>query len=346
MSHEPLRIIQVLCSNAFGGIERYVTTLSNGLADRACRVVVIGGPDGRMSRELTGSVDGWRPARGFRDAFAQLARLGHADVVHAHMTHAELAATVASRLIRSRVVVTRHFASSRGSTVSGRIAAVAIRRALDLQLAVSAHVAAGVDGASAVVYPGVPVTPHPPNARRRPIVLVLQRLEPEKETSTALRAWASSDLGKQGWSLHVVGDGTERGHLERLAAELEIGESCRFFGVSRDVSSHLATASILLAPAREEPFGLSVVEAMAFGLPVVATASGGHLENVAKCSAAMLFSPGDAGHASRLLQELAADGDLRRSYGDELRALQRERFTADRQVDETLNHYRSLLGRT
>jgi glycosyltransferase involved in cell wall biosynthesis len=339
----PLRVVQVVCTDGFGGIERYVTTLANGLAGRGCRVSVLGGQARRMSRELSGDVDSWHPARGVPDVFARLALMGGADIVHAHMSHAELAGALARPFTRANLVVTRHFPARRGATTAGRMAALAIRRAVDLQLASSADVAARVDGASEVVLPGVPTLAAQASGARSPVVLVLQRLEPEKDTVTALRAWAHSGLADQGWTLEVAGDGRERSMLERLAAELPITGSCRFLGTVEEVAPMLARASILLATGPDEAFGLSVVEAMAAALPVVATRSGGHLENVGACPDAVLFGPRDWREAGRSLRDLAADTARRDDYGRRLLALQRERFSAERQVGDTLALYRTLV---
>lgn len=341
-----LRVVQVVCTDAFAGIERYVATLANGLAHRGCRVIVLGGEAQRMSRELSPSVEAWHPARGMLEALTTLATIGRADIVHAHMTHAELAATLTLPLTGGRLVVTRHFAARRGSGPAGRAAAVAIRRAIDLQLACSAYVAARVDGPCEVIWPGVPPNDAARERERERVVLVVQRLEPQKDTATALRAWACSGLGDRGWDLHVVGDGTERRPLERLAAELAIERSCRFLGARDEVQIHLVSASILIAAAPNEPFGLSVVEAMGAGLPVVATASGGHLETVGACADAVLFSPGDSQTAGRLLRDLADDEARRADYGHKLLELQRDRFSAERQVARTLARYQSLAARS
>jgi glycosyltransferase involved in cell wall biosynthesis len=333
----------VVCSDGFGGIERYVTTLANGLAGRGVGVIVIGGETRRMSTELSASIEAWRPARSLFQAWRALVGIGRADIVHAHMTHAELAAVLARPATGGRLVATRHFAAARGSTRAGAAAAIAVRRALDLQLACSAYVAARVDGRSEIVLPGVPSRAAVPAAARERVVLVLQRLAPQKDTGSALRAWACSGLGDRGWELHIVGDGPERTALEKLAAELAIGTSCKFLGASAEVDRHVARASILLATAPDEPFGLSVVEAMAVGLPVVASASAGHLETVGTCPMAVLFAPDDPRDAGRRLRELAEDEPRRDDYGRRLLALQRERFSAERQVEDTLALYRTLV---
>jgi glycosyltransferase involved in cell wall biosynthesis len=173
-------------------------------------------------------------------------------------------------------------------------------------------------------------------------VLVLQRLEPTKDTATALRAWAASGLGERGWTLEVVGGGSEEASLSSLASRLGIAGSCRFVGVSENVDAHLGRASMLLATSPEEPFGLSVLEAMGAGLAVVASGSAGHLETVGLCPTAALFPPGDSDRAARLLRELATDELRRVNYGRSLQGLARERFTIDREVNQILDCYRSI----
>ncbi len=90
---------------------------------------------------------------------------------------------------------------------------------------------------------------------------------------------------------------------------------------------------------------MAVVEAMAAALPVVAAASGGHLETVGAHRQPALFAPGDADQAALRLRELAGDDERRLSYGRELQALQRSRFSAEREVAETLARYRALVAR-
>ncbi|MEA2198038.1 MAG: hypothetical protein QOJ25_2089 [Solirubrobacteraceae bacterium] len=340
----PLRIVQAMCTDGFGGIERYVVTLANGLARDGCEVSVLGGDRVRMTKELSPSVASWHPAGGMPRVIARLAAMGRLDVVHAHMTHAELAAALARPLTGARLVVTRHFPARRGATRAGRVAAAVIRRSVDLQLASSADVAARVDGPSQIVPPGVPAFAAGAPAARERAVLVLQRLEPEKDTATALRAWACSELGDHGWELRIAGDGRERAALEALAADLSIAGSTRFLGAVDDVEHVLARASILLATGPDEAFGLSVVEAMAAGVPVVATGRAGHLENVGLCPDAVLYTPGDAREAGRRLRELAEDEPRRAEYGRKLQALQRGHFSAERQTSVTLAFYRALVS--
>jgi glycosyltransferase involved in cell wall biosynthesis len=142
----------------------------------------------------------------------------------------------------------------------------------------------------------------------------------------------------------VAGDGSEREGLEALAAGLGVSDSCEFLGARADVEGFQRRAAILLAPRPDEPFGLSVVEAMAAGTPVVAAAGGGHLETVGQCPGAVLYPPRDTAGAGRLLAELAADPARRACYGEALRATHRRAFLVEPQVRATLDLYRAVLA--
>jgi glycosyltransferase involved in cell wall biosynthesis len=338
----PFRVVQVVCTDAFAGVERYVTTLARGLVERDCDVTVLGGDPDRMRGELgVGPI--WYPARTMPAALARLVRQRRVDVVHAHMTEAELAAVLAWPAVRAPIVCTRHFAQRRGSSPLARLTGAALTRALAAQLAISDYVARETEGPSMVVRPGVAIAGGPTANERERIVLVAQRLEPEKRTDLALEAWARSDLAAAGWRLRLAGDGAERASLERQARQLGILETADFLGVRPDVPRLLSQAGIFLAPRPDEPFGLSVVEAMASGLPVVAAAGGGHDETVGLAEDAALFPPDEPAVAGRLLAELAADPVRRQSYGARLQVIQRREFTVDRQVEQTLASYRAVL---
>jgi glycosyltransferase involved in cell wall biosynthesis len=259
------------------------------------------------------------------------------------MTAAETAATALRMVSKGRFVTTRHFAARRGANRPGKLAGVAIRRLVDLQLAVSHYVAAGVDGPSVVVNPGVPVDTtgeaSGPGRQRDPVVLVAQRLEAEKHTDIALRAWQRSELARSGWEMHLAGGGEKEESLRALSRELGVADSCRFLGPRDDLAERYHSASLFFASRPDEALGLAVMEAMAAGLPVVAAAGGGHLETVGSCPDAALFPPDDVDNAALQLRLLGADEERRRTYGRSLQALQREHFDASAQALAVLALY-------
>lgn len=343
-ARKSLRIVQVVCTAEFAGVERYVTTLARGLADRGCEVTLLGGHPVRVPSELAGSAVAWRPAATPLAAAGQLLRLRNADIVHAHMTSAELAAAVGGLVTRLPIISTRHFAQRRGSSGLARAVGRVLTRSMAVQLAISEFVAAATEGESTVVLPGVPSSPTVAGSDREPFVLVAQRLEQEKRTDLALQVWAHSGLSDRGWRLLIAGDGAQRGALEELAARLGVAASCDFLGSRSDMSQLLSRASIFLAPRPDEPFGLSVVEAMAAGVAVVAARGGGHAETVGLAASPALFSVYQPDEGGALLSELAAASLRRADYGAELKDIQRREFTLDRQVDQTLAVYQALAN--
>jgi glycosyltransferase involved in cell wall biosynthesis len=129
-------------------------------------------------------------------------------------------------------------------------------------------------------------------------------------------------------------------------AERKIGSATfRYIGYQADpakVAQFYQASDIYLHAAKTESFGLAVSEALACGVPVVATAVGGIPEVVEDKRAGFLIPPGDsdamAGHAIRLLE----DGPMRRKLSDWAAESARRRFDLERQVDEYLEWYREL----
>lgn len=340
-----MRIAQVVATDAFAGTERYAYNLSAGLTRLGAQVVLVGGNTEHVlaAQRQAGTEVPHVPAAGTVPAYRQLRSLAKLDLVHVHLTSSELAAVLAfPRPSRVPIVCTRHFAARRGASIGGRMVVPLIRARLDGQLSISEYVAAKVDGRSQVILTGIPSASS--GAHDQPVVTVAQRLQPEKDTATALRAWACSGLSAYGWELHIAGEGTEIGELQKLAAELGIEGSTRFLGHVPDLGQRLSHAAVLLATAPAEPLGLSVIEAMANGLPVVATAAGGHLETVGTVSRSFLFPPGDHARAAALLAQLAGDPVLRQRYGGSLRSGQESRFSFNRYLEQVVAWYVGILA--
>lgn len=113
-------------------------------------------------------------------------------------------------------------------------------------------------------------------------LITVNYLHPRKRVDRIVRALAAlpDDLGDT--VLEIVGDGPERAALEALASSLGVGERVRFAGFVDEarLADHYRRASCYVHAAREESFGLSVIEAAYCGLPVVAAAEGGVVDNV------------------------------------------------------------------
>lgn len=320
------RVLQVVRSDAFAGVERYIVDTATELRRRRWDVVVIGGDADVMRAELPSDVE-HRPAATLRSVARQIREAGRFDVVHAHMTAAELPAAVFKR--GARLVVTRHFATPRGQSRSGRIAARYIEKRMDVQIAISQFVADATDTPCVVLHNGV--RPSDVKRPREPSVVVLQRHEPEKDTGTALQAWAHSGLAKVGWRMVIYGRGSQSDTLREMARGLKLTDSVEFRGFVDDPRAALAAAAVVIAPAPAEPFGLSVVEAMSVGTPVIAADGGAHRETLG--SDGVYFPPGDVLACAARMHELAADAAERARIGGSLRQRQRALFSITTHVD-------------
>lgn len=334
-----MKIRHLILTSSFAGAEQHVCTLASEQSRHGHEVEVWGGdPTAMRGRLAEGVVH--RACSSVAVAVRHARKAPRPDVLHAHMTKAELASTLISGATGPPVISTRHFAAVRGRSRGGHLARPLLRRRFTVQLAVSEYVAAHIDGPSRVVYAGVESQTF--DQPRERVVLVAQRLSPEKRTGDALASFATSGLVAQGWHMDIAGRGHEYEALKRQAVALGLSGAVRFLGFCDDLRNRLATAAIVLATAPAEPFGLTVVEAMAHGTSVVASASGGHLESVGRATSDFLYAVGNTHRAGDLLAQLASDEERRRGYGEKLRDVQRSLFTLERQYLNTQAVYEEL----
>jgi glycosyltransferase involved in cell wall biosynthesis len=143
--------------------------------------------------------------------------------------------------------------------------------------------------------------------------------------------------------LLVAGDGPSRGSLEAAAASLRLGPFVRFLGALPDPWPLLAAADVFALPAPRPGMPVSLLEAMAAGLPAVAAAAGAVPEMVAEGREALLVPPGDAGALGRALAELAADPIRRRDMGAHARRRVEDAFRIERTAAALEQLYGELL---
>ncbi len=343
-----LRLTEVVASDAFAGTERYVVDVSVELAGRGHDVHVVGGAPGVMP-DLLGPAVRWSPGATAPAAMSALVRGGRRDVVHGHLTHGEFAAFAAAPVTLGRRLATRHVLHPRGHGRVGRAVGRLVRAELWAEVAVSEFVAASVRPRSdAVLLNGtraVSTTSAPVQATEGPgVVLVAQRLEREKATDVVVRAFAASGLAARGWRLAVAGQGPEAGPLRALADGLGVGAAVDLLGWVADVPALMRSSAVFVAPAPREPCGLSVLEAMAHGLPVLASDAGGHRETVGTVPGARTFGAGDVEACAVALRELGADAEGRAAYGAALRERQSGSFSIGAHVDGLERLYRSAVS--
>jgi glycosyltransferase involved in cell wall biosynthesis len=178
--------------------------------------------------------------------------------------------------------------------------------------------------AAAVIANGIAPAPAAPEPAPRdpaaggPVVLYAGRLRTRKGVAVLLEAFARLRTERPEALLVLAGDGEQRPALEAQARRLGIAAAVHFLGAQpRDaMSARYAAADLFCLPSLYEGFPLAILEAMAAGLPVVATAVAGVPEAVDHGVTGLLVPPEDAAALARALGELAADPERARRMGE------------------------------
>jgi glycosyltransferase involved in cell wall biosynthesis len=169
------------------------------------------------------------------------------------------------------------------------------------------------------------------------------RLTPQKDPGILLDAWSLGRLSQA--RLVLVGDGPLRRDLEARVAGGPLAGQVVFAGATADVSPYLRAADLLALPSRAEGMSNALLEAMACGLPVVATDVPGNREILeGERAAGMLVPAGDPVPLSEVLHALVMSSTLRREIGGAARQRTLERFGIDRVGAQYLSLYDELGG--
>lgn len=156
-------------------------------------------------------------------------------------------------------------------------------------------------------------------------------MEPRKGQEYAVDAMALlRDRGVES-TLTLIGSGSDEAMLRDRVADLKLTEAVTFAGPRPDPRSFLLDADLFVFPSRQEGFSIALLEAMACGLPVVATAVGGNQEALVEGSGGRLVPPQDAGALAAAIAELARE----RSRLSEMGRFNRERVAADFSLEAT-----------
>ena len=182
-----------------------------------------------------------------------------------------------------------------------------------------------------------------------PLVAMLSRLNRLKGVEYFLQAAAT--LAAQNPHVHflVVGDEPPqqpgyKHELEGLAERLGVRERVTFTGFRKDVPEILTELTVSVLPSLSEGLSNVLLESMAAGVPVVATTVGGNPEIVEDGITGLLVPPSNADALTRAMSLMLDNPQLARRLGDAGKQRIREQFSVQWMVDQTEQHYRSLVG--
>jgi glycosyltransferase involved in cell wall biosynthesis len=170
-------------------------------------------------------------------------------------------------------------------------------------------------------------------------VLAVARLSPEKDVANLIRAAAIGVQRDPDLRVEVAGAGPCRVELGRLVEDLGLAGRVSFLGEVPDIPGQLARSAIFVLPSRSEGISLTLLEAMACGLPVVATRVGGTPEVVLDGQTGLLVPPGDPAALADAILRMRRDDETARRMGEAGRRRVERDFGVRRMVANYLALY-------
>ncbi len=365
------RVAQLILTLCPGGAERLAIELSRRLADRFGMTVICLEEPGALADTLNVSgidVIALRRQQGFRPSLArtiaELTRAHDIDLLHCQQYSPYVYGSLA-RLLRPslRVIYTEHGRLGDGppslkrKTINPLLAPLphgifAVSHDLRRHMLSEGFPASRVG----VIANGIAVGNTPGETDRRgaraellipPDAAVFgtaARLDPVKDLGTLIDAFAKVRWKMSSARLVIFGDGPEREELVRRARAQRVSESVVFAGYRADVRALLPACDVYVNSSVSEGISLTILEAMAAKLPVIATRVGGTPEVVNDGESGVLVPARDADALARAMLAVARD-DLRRAgLAANGRAIVEARFTLDRMIDDYAHAYHTAYA--
>ena len=354
-----LRLALVLWSGRFGGAETFTVALARTLREKGvdARVVFVTNAFSLSERlraadvpfEALGLSRGRAVVRHPLQLTRTTMRAGADGAILVEGGY--LARTLRAGGYRRKVVAVEHGTILQvpgmrlGRRIVRAVDRLAGRRAIDTHVAVSDYVSRKLrksvrpvvtipNGIDLGMYRPVAAVDRAPSTEL--VIGCMGRLVPGKGFDDLLAA--AQDVLREGARLRIAGDGPERPALERLSSEMGIARSVEFLGWVDNAGAFWASCDIAVVPSHQwiEAFGLTAVEAMASGRPVIATRNGGLQEVVVDGVTGLLVDPGATDAMADALRRYLADRTLLRAQGTAAREWCERKFDIRRCAEDYL----------
>jgi len=363
-----MRILQISSAKTFGGGERHFVDLCRGLVERGHDVFVALRPSNEWQSRLD-----FLPPENFlhvsiRNSFGMFSakRIGRfiesreIDLVHAHVARDYLAASVAVRTVKNaKLVLTRHVVFA--MKPFHRFALRNVDAAIAVSPVVRSQLEKTFPPAKVRLIPnGISMHDEPDREAKAaefrslhdippgaPLVVTLGELKLLKGQRDFVLA--ANEIVKQIPDCRFVIAGKDNSLDQRFRRELRrlvrvLGHEDKFLWLDwlDDTTPLLAAADLFVSPSHSESFGLAILDAMALGTPVVATATGGARELISDETALVPIK--DPLALSDAICKFLADDERRVRHGRELKAAARDKFDLNRMIDATDAVYSDLVN--
>jgi glycosyltransferase involved in cell wall biosynthesis len=357
-----MRILQICSAREIGGGERHLADLANALGQRGHEVFAALSPASPVRAELRSLPSGnilelpMRNSLNLASAvkLSRFVREHQIEIVHAHVARDYPLAALAAGRSQARLVLTRHVLFP-----LHRIHKLTLRRTSRV-IAVSRAVVESLYASSifapekiATIHNGIDIerfasvkTGRVPNQKLR--IGMVGHIAPIKGQEDFVRAAATVQTDRDDVEFIIAGEDKSQSRenrvaLEKLISDLKLDDAIELIGWVDDVANLLSTLDLFVSPARSEPFGLSIVEAMAAGVPVVASASEGAREIIEDKQTGRLAPVGDIEAMATAILDLLKDRAERRRLADNALVSVHEHFSLEKMVERTVEVYAAAL---
>ena len=349
-----MRVLHVISSLEIGGAQRLLSDLLPIQKQKGIDVslLVLKSEDNAFSKKVA---DAGVPiislnVKSFRNpflAFKVRKVIRQYDVVHAHLVHALYICSLAARGLKTKMVYTEHSTSNnRRGKAYLRPIEIYIYGRYDKLISISQQTQDALqdwlqsnDGRFVVINNGVDTKAFA-NIHKEVIpksLIMVSRFASSKDQETVIRAMKELD---DDVTLRLVGDGDNLEHSKQVANEIGVSNRVQFLGARSDVAELIAESYIGIQSSNWEGFGLTAVEIMACGKPVIATDVDG-LKQVVE-GAGLLFKVGDYKALSRMVKELI-DNKSQYDLKAEKSIKRAEEYSVEKTTNKYIKTYKEML---
>ena len=353
-----MRILQICSARDFGGGERHVADLATGLLRRGHEIHAAVRPNAPIINELRALPPenifqvSMRGAAGLSaiSKIAAIVRDHRIEILHAHLARDYPIAALVSARTGTPFVLTRHVLfpmkrinrlllrrASRVIAVSNAVADVLRKQHIfATEKIVTIH-----NGVDIARFEGKKHA----SKRDHLTVGMIGEISSIKGQAEFVRA-AAILAGERTDVQFVIGgedrspDGRNRREIEALITRFALNEHVRLIGWQDDVAGLIASFDVYVSPSRFDAFGIAIIEAMACGVPVVATESAGAMEIIDDGRTGLLAPIGDADGLAAAISKLLTDAQMRNKLAANAVHAVRDRFSLERMVGKTEAVYR------
>jgi len=343
-----MKISQIMLGKGFGGAERYFLDLCLALADAGHSIQAICHPNfvalpalranGKIRLDTVLAWGKWDPLAPWK--IHRMLLDFKPDVVQAHLARGALIAGKAARRSSFPLVVKTHnYVNLKYYKYVDHF----ISTTRDQFKYLKSH---GIPENRISVIPNFSRIPAAETVRARssgPLVFTAYgRMVRKKGFDLLLQAFAMLVSAGFNTRLLVGGDGPERTRLEKQAHDLGISQHVEFAGWISDVQLFLSRGDVFVLPSRDEPFGIAVLEAMAAGMPIIATRTMGPME-ILNQGAGYLVAPNSADALLSAMKTSIENPGLSESFAIAALDLYKTRFHESIVVPQLLSLYRKVM---